>query len=75
VTFTTETASVAVNELLHRLTGFRGHAGHCAERVRRFDYVKDADSVPGGKRRPECPLCSQRKYDGRGDMTPFLNLS
>jgi len=35
VTFTTEIAAVAVNELLHRLTGFRGLDGHCAERVRR----------------------------------------
>ena len=75
VTFTTEIAAVAVNELLHRLTGFRGPLGHCAERVRRFDRVKDADSVPGGKHNHDCPLCGQRRYDGRGDMTPFLNQS
>ncbi|MGA2833646.1 MAG: ThiF family adenylyltransferase [Terracidiphilus sp.] len=75
VTFTTEIAAVAVNELLHRLTGFRGAQGHCAERVRRFDWIKDSDMVPGGKRSPDCPLCAQRKYDGRGDMTPFLNQS
>lgn len=75
VTFTTEIAAVAVNELLHRLTGFRGLDGHCAERVRRFDWIKDADTIPGGKRNPECPLCALRKYDGRGDMTPFLNQS
>jgi molybdopterin/thiamine biosynthesis adenylyltransferase len=73
VTFTTEIAAVAVNELLHRLTGFRGTQGHCAERVRRFDLTKNSDLVPGGKRSPDCPLCGQRKYDGRGDMTPFLN--
>jgi molybdopterin/thiamine biosynthesis adenylyltransferase len=75
VTFTTEIACVAVNELLHRLTGFRGPGGHCAERVRRFDWVKDADTVPGGKRNPDCPLCGSRKFDGRGDMTPFMNQS
>jgi molybdopterin/thiamine biosynthesis adenylyltransferase len=75
VTFTTEIAAVAVNELLHRLTGFRGAQGHCAERVRRFDWIKDSDIVPGGKRNPDCPLCALRKYDGRGDMTPFLNQS
>lgn len=73
VTFTTEIAAVAVNELLHRLSGFRGPQGHCAERVRRFDWVKNADSIPGGKRNPDCPLCGLRKFDGRGDMTPFLN--
>jgi molybdopterin/thiamine biosynthesis adenylyltransferase len=75
VTFTTEIASVAVNELLHRLTGFRGLHGHCSERVRRFDYVKDADSVPGGMSNPDCPLCGRRKYDGRGDMTPFMDMT
>ena len=75
VTFTTEIAAVAVNELLHRLTGFRGPNGHCAERLRRFDWVKDSDSIPGGKRRADCPLCGLRKCDGRGDMTPFLNQS
>lgn len=75
VTFTTEIAAVAVNELLHRLTGFRGPQGHCAERVRRFDWIKDSDIVPGGKRNPNCPLCALRKFDGRGDMTPFLNQS
>lgn len=75
VTFTTEIAAVAVNELLHRLTGFRGAQGHCAERVRRFDWIKDSDMVPGGKRNPDCPLCALRKYDGRGDMTPFVNQS
>jgi molybdopterin/thiamine biosynthesis adenylyltransferase len=72
-TFTTEVASMAVNELLHRLTGFRGKDGHCAERVRRFDWIKDSDIVPGGKRNPDCPLCGLRKYDGRGDMTPFMD--
>jgi hypothetical protein len=75
VTFTTEIAAVAVNELLHRLTGFRGSQGHCAERVRRFDWIKDADMVPSGRRNPDCPLCALRKFDGRGDMSPFLNQS
>jgi molybdopterin/thiamine biosynthesis adenylyltransferase len=75
VTFTTEIAAVAVNEFLHRLTGFRGPQGHCAERVRRFDWIKDSDMIPGGKRNADCPLCALRKYDGRGDMTPFLNQS
>jgi len=72
-TFTGEVASMAVNELLHRLTGFRGASGHCAERVRRFDWIKDGDIVPGGTRDRDCPLCGLRKYDGRGDMTPFMD--
>lgn len=75
VTFTGELAAVAVNELLHRLTGFRGPNGHCGERVRRFDWIKDADMIPGGKRSTDCSLCGQRIFDGRGDMSPFLNQS
>lgn len=75
VTFTSEIAAMAVNELLHRLTGFRGPDGHCAERVRRLDWIKEADSVPGGISKPECPLCGRRKYDGRGDMNPFLDAT
>lgn len=75
VTFTTELAAMAVNELLQRLTAFRGPDGWCAERVRRLDEVKDADRVPGGRPKEGCPLCQLRKFDGRGDMEPFLNLS
>jgi molybdopterin/thiamine biosynthesis adenylyltransferase len=74
-TFSGELAAVAVNELLHRLTGFRGDNGHCSERVRRFDWVKDSDVVPAGRSEPNCPLCGTRKYDGRGDMTPFIDQS
>jgi molybdopterin/thiamine biosynthesis adenylyltransferase len=73
VTFTTETATMAVNELLHRLTGFRGENGHCSERVRRLDETKDADTLPAGRRQAGCPLCERRIFDGRGDMDPFLN--
>ena len=74
-TFTSEIAAMAVNELLHRLTGFRGPDGNCAERVRRLDWIKEADTVPSGISRPECPLCGKRKYDGTGDMTPFLDMT
>lgn len=74
-TFSGELAAMAVNELLHRLTGFRGSDGHCSERVRRFDWVKDSDVVPAGKSYPDCPLCGARRYDGRGDMTPFIDQS
>jgi hypothetical protein len=74
VTFTTEVATMAVNELFQRLNEYRGADGYCAERVRRFDEVKAVDTVPGGRSKPECKLCGQRRYDGRGDMTPFLDI-
>jgi len=75
VTFTTELACLAVNELFHRLTGFRGVEQHCSEHVRQFQYLKDADTLPGGKSRAACKLCGQRRYDGRGDMTPLLDMT
>lgn len=75
VTFTTEVATMAVNELFHRLNGFRGPDQHASERVRSFQYLKDADTLPQGKSRPECKLCGTRHYDGRGDMQPLLDLT
>lgn len=75
VTFTTEVATMAINELFQRLNEFRGEGAHCSEHVRRLNEVKDADTVPGGRSQPGCLLCHQRKYDGRGDMEPFLNLA
>lgn len=73
VTFTTELAAMAVNELFQRLNGFRQEDGWCSERVRRFTEVKDSDTVPAGKSRKECPLCGRRKFDGLGDVEPFLD--
>lgn len=73
VTFTTEVATMAVNEMFQRLNGFRGSTGGASERVRRFDEVKEADLLPAGKSRPGCKLCDRRRYDGRGDMIPFLD--
>jgi molybdopterin/thiamine biosynthesis adenylyltransferase len=75
VTFTTEVATMAVNELFHRLNGFRGPLQHCSERVRQFQYLKDSDSLPAGRRVPGCKLCDTRRYDGRGDMTPLLDIN
>jgi molybdopterin/thiamine biosynthesis adenylyltransferase len=75
VTFTMEVATMAVNELFHRLNGFRGPEQRCSERLRRFHYLKDADILPAGRSKPGCKLCDQRRYDGRGDMTPILDLS
>lgn len=75
VTFSTEVATMAVNELFHRLNGFRGPQERCSERIRRFDYLKDADTLAGGIAKPQCKLCGKRQYDGRGDMNPLLDLT
>ena len=70
VTFTTELACMGVNELLHRLQGFRGPDGHAANRVRRFHH--NEDRRPGRHPRPDCPLCASKDTWGAGDVDPFL---
>jgi molybdopterin/thiamine biosynthesis adenylyltransferase len=74
VSFTTEVATMAVNELFHRLNGFRGEEQRASERVRSFRYLKDSDTLPKGLSRPTCKICGTRDYDGRGDMNPLLDL-
>jgi molybdopterin/thiamine biosynthesis adenylyltransferase len=70
VTFTTELACMAVNELIHRLQGFRGDQGSAANRVRKFHLGEDRR--PGHTPSPSCPLCAGDEFWGRGDTTPFL---
>jgi hypothetical protein len=71
VTFTTELACMAVNELLNRLNGFRGPG--IRNLVRKFHLVEDFK--PGAKPRPGCALCDDERYWGRGDVEPFLDRS
>jgi molybdopterin/thiamine biosynthesis adenylyltransferase len=71
VTFTTELACVAVNEMLNRINGFRGSA--IKNIVRKFHLMEDFK--PGAKPRPGCALCDDARYWGRGDVEPFLDRS
>jgi molybdopterin/thiamine biosynthesis adenylyltransferase len=70
VTFTTEVACMGVNELIHRLQGFRGENGHAPNRVRLFHFSEDRrQSRPP---RNYCPVCGTRETWGAGDTDPFL---
>jgi hypothetical protein len=71
VTFTTATASMAVDELLQGLTRFRGGEGWAWQRVRRFDLVRDRS--PGAVANEDCPICVDSAYWGLGDVDPFLD--
>jgi molybdopterin/thiamine biosynthesis adenylyltransferase len=73
VTFTTEVATMAVNELLHRLQGYRGAEGAITTQVRQFHRMEDFR--PGAKPQPGCPICDDAGYWGRGDTDPFLDRS
>jgi len=71
VTFTTATACLAIDELLQGLTNFRGEQGWSWQRVRRFDLLQDRK--PGALHNPNCPVCTDMTYWGRGDIEPFLD--
>lgn len=71
VTFTTELACMGVNELIHRLQGFRGPDGHAPNRVRRFH--QNEDRRPARPSRPDCPLCASKTAWGAGDVEPFMD--
>lgn len=70
VTFTTELACMGVNELIHRLQGFRGEDGHAANRVRKFHL--NEDRRPGRAPEGYCPLCGTEENWGAGDVEPFM---
>lgn len=70
VTFTTELACMGINELIHRLQGFRGPNGHAPNRVRRFHH--NEDRRPNRPPQPYCPLCGSKTIWGAGDVEPFM---
>jgi hypothetical protein len=70
VTFTTEAATMAANELIQALTGFRDPEGMAWGRFRRFKTVEDKRvAIPA---RPGCQICDDQALWGRGDVEPFL---
>ena len=71
VTFTTETATMAVNEFLHRIQGFRGPDGATAQRTRFFHRM--VDIRPGDKPKNACPFCHFKRWWGQGDIEPFMD--
>jgi molybdopterin/thiamine biosynthesis adenylyltransferase len=71
VTFTTATASMAIDELLQALSNFRGSEGWAWQRVRRFDLMKDR--MPGAPQNDDCAICADSTYWGLGDVDPFLD--
>ncbi len=72
VLFTTDVASMALQELVHRLQGFRGEGGAVSQRVRKFKLMDDRRQ--GGVSQPHCPVCGSSAHWGIGDTEPFLGL-
>lgn len=72
VTFTTEMACVAVNEMVAAITGFQGAKGMVPTRLRRFhvrdERFLDITPVEG------CRICNLDTSWGRADIEPFLDI-
>ena len=71
ISMTTSVASLAMEELLQMMTGFRGGASIATQRLRRFQVPEDRRT--GAKIDPDCPICYDRDYWGLGDTIPFLD--
>ena len=69
IPFTTSVATMAVEEMIQRLQGFRGQDGTIANRVRRFSFAEDVR--PGAAVQP-CRVCGAPHIVGAGDVQPFL---
>ena len=72
VTFTTEMAAMAVNEMIAALTGFHGMEGMIPNRVRRW-HARD-DRFIAHAQREGCPVCNSELSLGAGDVVPFLDM-
>jgi molybdopterin/thiamine biosynthesis adenylyltransferase len=72
VLFTTDVASMALQELVHRLQGFRGSDHAIQQRVRKFKLGEDRHQ--GMSPKPHCQVCGSSEHWGIGDIKPFLNL-
>jgi hypothetical protein len=73
ITFTTETAAMGVTELIQRLTQFRGPNARADQRLRHF--IEGEDSEGDNPVDPTCRICGREQFWGRGDVTPFLDMS
>jgi hypothetical protein len=72
IPYTSAVASFAINELLHRLSGYMGDDRMSTELFLLFNDSRiSRNSTPAS---PEC-VCSNRKKWGRGDVDPFLGLT
>lgn len=70
ITFTTELACVGVNEMIHRLQGFRDV--DTDNHVRKFN--SDEDFYPEKEPLDYCEACGNEKNWGIGDTDPFLEI-
>lgn len=71
IAFTTATASAAIIELLHRLTGFMGSERNSSEVLLALDQTRLRTNRLAPR---EGCVCEDRSFWGRGDVDPFLEM-
>lgn len=72
VTFTTQIATMAVNELLNRIQGYNIQALNAPHKI--FFFHRGMEIHPENVSNNECRICGMNNYWGRGDMQPFLDM-
>jgi molybdopterin/thiamine biosynthesis adenylyltransferase len=72
VTFTTQIATMAVNELLNRIQGYNMQALNSPHKI--FFFHRGMEIHPENVSNNECRICGKNNYWGRGDMQPFLDM-
>lgn len=72
VTFTTQIATMAVNELLNRIQGYNIHALNSPHKI--YFFHRGMEINPENISNNDCRICGKNTYWGRGDMQPFLDM-
>lgn len=72
VTFTTQIATMAVNEFLNRMLGYNLQALRSPHKI--FFFHRGTEIHPQNVSNNECRICGMNNYWGRGDMQPFLDM-
>jgi len=72
ISFTTNVASLAINELLHRLTGFMGSDRESNEILMLFDELEIRRNSQFSKE--DC-ICGNKNNILRGDVRPLLDIT
>ncbi len=72
VTFTTEVASMAVNEFINRFVQYNP-SSLFPHRTKFFH--RSVEICPSNTQNNDCRICGRDSYWGRGDMNPFLDIA
>lgn len=72
VTFTTQIATIAVNELLNKILGYNPQALTSSHKI--FFFHRGIEIHPENVPNNDCRICGMNNYWGRGDMQPFLDM-